>query len=293
MNARPADAAQGQILLNLPAEEYHRRELGVASNSVLKLIRDRSPAQYRAWLDAPAVEDETPAMAFGRAYHCRALESERYAAEYVVLPPFGDLRSSTNRAARDAWLAERPGVTVISKDDAERIEAMHAALMAHPLAKALLCNGECEGDNEVTLRWMDEATGVQCKARADRWLRQRRTMVDLKTTDNASPSAFSKSAAKYGYHIQQAHYCEGARAAGEPADKYLIVAQEKAAPYLVAVYQLDAASETLGYEQRQQGMRTMAECIAADEWPGYSLDAQELSLPAWAFGEVMEISYVD
>lgn len=304
MNAALATSAPaGQILFDLPADEYQRRELGVASSGVLVRLLKKTPAHVKAWVEQP--DETTDAKAFGQAYHCRILEPERFAALYVAPPKKAPRRPSVSQLKAKkpssatiatiefwrAWDAEHAGQIILAPKDRDKIEVMAEALKAHPLANALLF--ECEGDSEVTFRWADEATGVPCKARLDRWQRRRRTVVDLKTADDAGPVAFSKSVAKYGYHIQQAHYCEGARAVGEPVNKYLIVVQEKEAPYLVAVYQLDAATETLGYEQRQQGVQTIAECITANEWPGYAPDAQELSLPAWAFGEAMEISYVD
>src|SRR3546814_5242986 len=94
-------------------------------------------------------------------------------------------------------------------------------------------------------------------------------MADLKTTDDASERGFGRSVVNYGYDITHAHYCEGARACGEPVDKYLIVAQEKKAPYLAAVYELDAAAESRGYEIRNAGMQTMLGCLSTNTWPGY------------------------
>ena len=73
----------------------------------------------------------------------------------------------------------------------------------------------------------------------------------------------------------------------------MIVAQEKKAPYLAVVYQLDAAAESRGYELRQRGMNTMAACLASGDWPGYPRGVQPLSLPDWAIANEMEISYVD
>lgn len=281
MNAQAHDmpALTGQILLDVPAAEYHRRELGVASNTVLKLLREKSPAHYRHWVDAED-DSETPALAFGRAYHCRVLEPERFASEYVVAPDFGDMRSSTNRAKRDAWLAGRPGVTLLSADTSAQIEAMHAALMAHPVAAGIMR----QGVSEVTMRWTDPETGVRVKARADWWVRGK-FFMDLKTTEDASPEGFARSVAKYGYHAQHALYCEGARECGEAITNYLIVAQEKAAPYVPAIYHIDTAAEARGYEMVRQGLLTMAECLTANSWPGYGAGIKELSLPPWALKE--------
>src|SRR3546814_3892487 len=107
-------------------------------------------------------------------------------------------------------------------------------------------------------------------------------MADLKTTDDAIERGFGRSVVNYGYDSTHAHYCEGARACGELVDKYLIVAQEKKAPYLAAVYELDAAAESRGYEIRNAGMQTMLGCLSTNTWPGYPRGIQPLALPGWA-----------
>lgn len=277
MNARVAEQpVAGRILMDVPEAEYHRRELGVASASVLKMLREKTPAHYRAWLD-DANEDETPSLLFGRAYHCRVLQPNLFERTYTVMPYFGDMRSSKNRERREAWLAERPGVLVLSADDAARIESMHAALRRHELAAAIFA----EGHAEVTMRWTDPGTGVECKARHD-WFRPAALVADLKTTDDAGPATFARSVDRYGYHLQHAHYIEGAAACGEPVPNFLIVAQEKEPPYLVAVYQIDAAAEQRGYELRARGLQTLRHCLDTDTWPGHAPGITELSLPAWA-----------
>jgi hypothetical protein len=275
MNAQ-IQYAPGNLLLDIPADVYHARELGVASTSVLKMLLQKSPAHYRAWLDSKD-EHETPALAFGRAYHCRVLEPERFAREFLVMPSFGDMRSSTNRAKRDAWLAEHPGVQVISDEDNDRIAAMHAALMANPVAAGIFADGH----PEVTMYWRDEQTGIGCKARAD-WWRPGMLFADLKTTDDASPEGFARSVVKYGYHIQHAHYADGANACGERIPNFLIVAQEKEAPYVCQVYQIDAAAEVRGFELRERGLQILDRCVRTNTFPGYRTGITELALPNWA-----------
>lgn len=296
------DHPQGQILLNVPAEEYHRKELGVVSASVLKRLSEKTPAHYRAWLDETD-EHDTPAKLFGKAYHDRVLLPDLFAARYIAPPkdPPRDMRhlrhakkpseeTLASIAWWDSWTAGNAGKFILSTEDFALIEAMHAALMRDREIASLLFG---EGDSEVTLRWTDDETGLRCKARADRWNRRRRIMADLKSTDDASERAFGRSVVRYGYDITHAHYCEGAKVCDQPLDKYLLVAQEKTPPYLAAVYELDEPAEARGYEIRQRGMATMAECLASDTWPGYPRGVQPLSLPGWAIANEMEISYVE
>lgn len=302
MNAQLRPTATGEILLDIPAEEYHQRELGVASAGVLRRITEQTPAHYRAWVDGTDEED-TPAKLFGKAYHDRVLLPELFARRYVGEPVGAPMRpteamrnaknpskSSIERVAFwGAWNAKNAGKIVLEAEQFALIEAMHAALMRDPDIAALFS----EGDSEVTLRWTDEETGLRCKARADRWNRRRRIMIDLKTTDDAGERRFGRSVVNYGYDITHAHYSEGARACGEPITDYLLVAQEKHPPYLAAVYQLDAPAEARGYEIRNSAMQTMAACLASNTWPGYPRGVQSLSLPGWAIANEMEISYVE
>lgn len=292
----------GQILLGVPAEEYHKRELGVISAGVLRRLNEETPAHYRAWVD-DTDEGDTPAKVFGKAYHDRVLLPDLFAKCYVGEPVGAPIRptevmrnaknpsqSSIDRVAFwDRWEAENAGKFVMAADQFALIETMHKALMRDPYIADLFA----EGDSEVTLRWIDPDTGLRCKARADRWNRRKRYMVDLKTTDNASERGFGRSVVRYGYDITHAHYSEGAKACGEPLDKYLLVVQEKRPPYLAVVYELDAAAEDRGYGLRQRGMDTMAACMANNIWPGYPSGVQPLAVPGWAIAEELEIGYVD
>lgn len=277
MNAQLKPAEQG-FFNNIPAARYHAKELGVVSNSILKILREKSPAHYLAYIRDESPETKSPALRFGHLYHLAILEPDRFARCAITMPDFGAMQSSTNRAKRDTWIAGLPqGTEVVTEDELEQIAAMRAALLKHPVAAGIIKQGQAE----VTMRWIDERTGLQCKARAD-WHRPRKFFMDLKTCEDASPAGFVKAIATYGYHVQHAHYCDGARALGEPVENYLILAQEKVAPFAVAVYHIDAAAEARGFELRERGMDLMRTCLDADRWPGYGDGITELSLPPWS-----------
>jgi len=259
------------------AEAYHVKRLGELSNSGIKRLM-RSPAHYKAWIEETEAVD-TPALIFGRAFHCALLEPERFAAAYTVEPDFGDCRFKENKGRRDAWRAENAGKESLSVEDGERIQSMLEAIREHPWARLAIRDGQ----SEVTLRWTDEQTGVECKARADYYVPGKAPFVlDVKTCEDASPKAFAKSIATYGYHVQHAHYCEGFRVRGNPLSNYLLLAVEHHAPFAVALYHIDAAAETRGYELRQRAAEDLEKCMQAGDWPAYSNDITSLSLPAWA-----------
>jgi len=264
------------LLLGVPSQEYHRRELHVASKSALDQIA-RSPAHYRSWLHEEPREP-TPALAFGAAFHVALLEPAEFPKLYRTPPAFGDLRTPANKQRKLAWEMEHAGKRDLSEKDGKTIAGMLRSVMSHPTASRLIADGQ----SEVTLRWVDEETGLLCKSRADYYVRSKRMAVDVKTTQDASPDEFARSVYNFGYHRQDALYRDGFRNVGEPIDHYAILAIEKEPPYAVAVYVLDADAVGKGFTSVRLDMDRMAECVRSGEWPAYAPGVSELALPRWA-----------
>lgn len=262
--------------VNVDVSLYHSKQLGMVSKSALDLV-EKSPAHYRAWLDAPP-DSDTPAMAFGRAFHCAVLEPDVFARLYIVQPDFGDCRFKANKSSRDSWLEENSGKAVITSGDYAAIAGMTKSLRAHPAASRIIEDGE----PEVTLRWTDPLTNLPCKSRADYWVKGKLLCADLKSTDDASPEAFARSVYKYRYHVQDALYRAAFSACGEPIQHFALLAVEKAPPYAVAVYTLDADAVQRGYQAARRNIETLSECLASDQWVAYSNGVETLSLPRWA-----------
>lgn len=270
----------------VPDAVYHRKVLGLASKSALDRFA-RSPAHYLAWLRG-AETDETPALHLGKAVHCAMLEPARFDREYIAEPEWGPCRANAelgvsteqgreNKKRRDAWRAARAGAPTLTVDEARSIRGMVASVLAHPLASRMLE----QGDAEVTLRWLDQPSGLACKARLD-WLVPSLSMIaDIKSTQDASPDGFRRSVAKYGYHRQDAFYRDGMRAIGAPVEHFAFVACEKEAPYAVAVYSLDVEAITAGERQTRRLLDSLAACCARGQFPGYPDTIHTLSLPPW------------
>jgi hypothetical protein len=272
---------------------YHSDRDGILSASAIKQLL-RTPAHYRAWSTAPLDLTETPAQAFGKAFHCALLEPERFERIYATLPADAprDLRylreakkiSDDTRAAIDFWDAwHGAGKRSLSADDAVRIAAMVQGVHTHPWAGKLIAGGRAE----VSLRWLDEATGLPCKARADYFVDRPglRYVLDVKTCEDASPEGFARACARYLYHLQHAHYVDGFRSLGLPLQGYYLLAVEKDAPHVCQPYALDAAAEARGFELRAGGAELLARCLAEESWPAYSNDIPTLALPNWALSK--------
>lgn len=237
----------------------------------------RSPQHYRHRLSTPRAD--SPAMRLGRARHARILEPERYADEVAVWA--GERRGN-------AWLAFKEacaGREILTVSEAEEVEAIATAVYAHPTAASLLTGGAAER----VVTWTDAATGLDCKARLD-YLRAD-AIVDLKTTKDASPRTFGRNAYTYGYHSQVAFYADGlgGETSTVPRRCYLI-AVESEAPHAVAVYEVGEDALAVGRREYRRLLTQLAECRAADEWPGYGDGVSDLWLPDWAYGDGSDLS---
>lgn len=169
--------------------------------------------------------------------------------------------------------------TILNPEQWKTIHAMRDALMAHQAANALLTG--IPGKAEKSVYWIDATTGVLCRCRPD-WWRDDNLIVDLKTTEDASPEGFARSIAKFRYDVQDAFYTDGVQqATGKRPKAFVFIAVEKKPPYGVGVYVLDSETKDLGRAQYQHDLRVYAECLRTGEWPGYGDKIQIISLPAW------------
>jgi hypothetical protein len=217
-------------------------------------------------------------MRLGTALHTHVLELSRWDEEIAVAPAM-DRRTKAGKESYAAFEAAAAGKTVITADDAEVVMAMGRSIMRHPGAAMLL---GLPGKAETTHMWTDEATGLECKCRPDWLLDDGSLIVDLKTTEDASPAGFSKSIAAYRYHVQAAHYLTGVeRATGRRPDQFVFCVVEKRPPHAVAVYAADAEMVAAGQVIAARDMLLLAECRDADYWPAYSDQIETISLPAW------------
>jgi len=253
---------EGMTITN---EQYHADPAISASH--LHAVAQSPYHYWSRFLDPQRQRPEpTAAMKLGSLVHCAVLEPDELSKRYGVCLP-----RNTKAGKEQAAEMAAAGIEAVTGSDMELALAMAGAVRSHQAAAELLRHGQAE----QSFWWDDPASGLRCKCRPD-WLNGA-TVVDLKTTTDASPRGFAKSCATFRYHVQASHYLSGL-----PAERFVFIAVEKTYPYAVGVYQLDAEAMTVGAELRRQNMQTISDCMAINEWPGYSQGIEPLSLPKWA-----------
>lgn len=253
-------------------EEYNARE-GVRA-SILKEIL-RSPAHAREMMRNP--KEPTAAMELGTAVHSAILEPHEF-EKYIVAPKF-DKRTKEGKAAAADFESSNPGRTMIDQEKYSVLEGCVKSVYAHKAASALLSQGKCE----QTVHWKDGDFDLMCKARPDFYVDG--LCVDVKTTQDASPSGFARQVANLRYHLQAFHYLRGITAiTGLVHDTFRVIAIETKAPFACAVYELDFGTMEKAEQEWKKAMSIYAQCTSLNEWPAYSDEIQSLGIPAWAFG---------
>lgn len=257
----------------LKINDYHKHP--AVSKSHLDFVA-KSPLHYWArYLDPNRViPPPTPAMLLGTAVHSSVLEPDDYAKSFVIAP--ADINRRTN-AGKEEWAAFEAAAkdkVVLTGEQAELVAHMTAAVRSHPAAKAVL---GLPGLAERSYAWMDTATDERCKCRPDWHSADKRIVVDLKTTDDASPEAFARSIQKWRYHVQASWYLRGVG-----GEQFLFLAVEKSPPFCVAVYAATPAMISAGDRVADRDLTLLAECRAKNSWPGYAEEIVTLDLPRWS-----------
>lgn len=267
------------VELDLPEAEYHAHP--ALSSSGAKAIL-KAPAIFR-WEQthrrySKAFDVGTIAHGFvlGTGWPVDIIPADILATNGAV---------STAKAKEFVKASRAAGRVPVVQAEYDRARAMADEVLAHPVAGRLF--EQDRGAPEVSLFWTDDETGVDCRARLDflDYRTDRRTLItDLKTTANADPNAFGRTAADFGYEISTWWYLDAlAHARGDDDAAFVHVLVEKEPPYLVSVVQLDEPSVELGRRKAMRARAMFRDCTEADLWPGYSTDVEPVTLPRWAF----------
>ncbi len=238
----------------------------------------KSPAHLKVALETP--QKETEALRFGKLFHKAMENPRRFMDTFVIMPEFegktkdGKPTKSKNsievKQARQDWInSQEPDAVIVDQEEADLITGMIKSVSQHKIAAFILAKGTPEVSGWVE----DPATGVILQFRPD-YIHEMGYIIDLKTTIDASEESFTSDIfSRRGrfYLLQAAHYAYCAKLIGMKGyDSFTFVAVEKSAPYGVNVFTLSEAHLDAAEELRSALTKRYAQCLASDEWPGYS-----------------------
>lgn len=245
-----------------------------------------SGLEYQA--KAGAIKD-SDTLRMGRAGHTAVLEMERFLAEYAQFEtkhPDGSKRIRSGGAWED-FKATNATKTILTPEQFADAMSMRDAVRDHPIAGPLV---KGLGRNELSLVWSHGRTKETLKARLDRITRL--ALIDIKTSHDISPESFQRTAIKLGYFMQLSMYSDGAEACGLGSLPVKIVAVQNAAPFDVAVYDVESDALDYGRERYNQAIDTVLRCRKENKWPGFATEGTlPLGLPLWMQSKGETVSF--
>lgn len=277
---------------DIPEAKYHSdpvgHEWGSLSVTAAKLLIPPAPA---AKFEHARKHGHLPTRAQKLGTLAHALTFGQPTGDLVVLDY--ENRTRTKAFIKDEAEALAAGKQVVLRKEWDEATAIADAVHANPTAAGLLAGA----DHEVSMFWEDDEFGIWCRGRMDalalEW--EMPTIVDLKSTKDASKEAFAKSVADYGYHRQDVHYRQGLAAClgchWQEID-FVFVVVETEPPYLTATYRISDGTggqygdrlpddTALALEQLRAARERFRDCSKAGIWPGYSQEIETLQLPRY------------
>jgi hypothetical protein len=250
----------------------------------------KSMLHMKAVIDGVAKEP-SPAMLLGSALHAAILEPANF-GEMLRVAPDVDRRTKAGKEEYAAFVASLPkNAIVLTADDYNAVRDAQLAVNA-----SMLPNLMGAGESEVSVYWGEQCGDkvVGCKARLD-WLGHlagqpdQGIIIDIKTTRDASPGAFARSAAAYGYLHQAAWYMRAAArlnatGQGPKIADYFMVAVEMEPPYAVGLYRLSSDDLRAADLDNLETLQCWAAACEADEfWGPTGSTIRTLNVPEWVF----------
>jgi len=271
------------IYTDISIEAYHENKTHVSATT-LKYARE-SLKHYDWYRRGKIVQENKPHFNFGNAFELALLSPKEYLEKVAIMPESDwfeevkkanpevkTVRNTTIYKERNAeWTKGVAGKYIINetgKESFEAIEEMLSSCYQDKIIQGLIKNTEYQ----LSLFWDDPQTGVKLKTRPDICKRKKNIIINVKTTEDGSPDAFSKDLKKYDYPLQAVIEMSGCLNTGlmETIDKYFWLVVEKVEPYNATIYEfapadIGAVRDTLDF--------ILTKIKKAEEqnlWPGYS-----------------------
>lgn len=257
------------IYAGVPESVYHGDRGSISSSQARRLL-EVTPHRWKWERDNP--KPPSDAFDLGTAVHTIVLGVGAQPVDSGY-----DKWQSNDAKAEVARIRKAGGIPLKPKDYA----AAHAAaakVLNHEGAAAILA----EGEPELSAWVRDPETGVMLRSRPDwtRWLDPVTAICDdFKTSSEPGPDEFLWSAAKYGYHRQQAWIKRVMRLLGiEVIDfRFLVVCTDP--PYEPYIVDLPQRAEDLGDRDNRRAIDRYAECMHTDIWPTHADGIHHIDLP--------------
>lgn len=271
-------------IFNLTAEQYHADPAPTASlsNSIANILIDQSP--LHAYLAHPRLNvnyqrEVNTRFDLGSAAHMMLLERRE---DKIVRVQAKDWRTNAAKDARAA--AQANGQFAVLEEQYGDIVSMCSAAQDYLLTTEL---GDmlATGDPEQTVLWQEGS--IWYRSRPDLISRDRRVILDYKSTSSAAPDFVAKQIGRMNYDLQSEFYTRGLKAIGLEHDPvFVFLFQEITPPYACSLMSLDNTFREVGKLKLARAMKLWETSLTTNTWPGYTNKILYVAPKPWDAAEM-------
>lgn len=286
------------IYPDLTSADYHKQHDWLSWSSMKDLLPPKTPAHFKYAMDerrAGRREEKrhydlgniVHALVLGRGHEYEVVT--KVTREKETVPADGYTTVSAQKH-RDAIYAA--GKVPVLAHELDSAQVMAAAIKDHEGAAELLSAGQ----PEVAIFWVDDDTGVPCRAMVD-WLDvERGIAVDVKTANSSAPVDMRRESSKFGYYGQAMHYSEGLTALTGKDFRFIFVPVSKDKPHLVSLVQYDPddlLEQVTIHAAVDRCRRLYRDCTASGVWPGYGNEVHHINLTNYVRDLIEDVCGID
>jgi exodeoxyribonuclease VIII len=289
MNAIIEMPKAAHLIEKMSNDEYHA--CPEFSSSQLKDMNRSAAHFYVNSISKEAKKETTSAMSFGTLVHTMFLEPEQFEKEFVIAPKF-DRRTKAGKEEAAAWEEANAGKLLVTDEDVENATRMATNLRTLSTYKAMQDNF---GMAEASIFFTDPMYDLPLRIRPDYHIPPcgalpNGLIIDLKTTDDARPMAFSRTCGNFYYDLSAAMYREGFQQHYGTEDKppFIFLVAERNTPFNVKQYRASDLFISIGDERYKKSKQLLAESLLIDEWSGYSTDLEDIFLPQYLTNQALK-----
>jgi hypothetical protein len=243
----------------------------------------QNPMEFKMrYVDDPPTlpPKESDAFAMGHAVHCLALEPEKFDERFAAAPKV-DRRTTAGKIRWAGHLEDSKDKIVIDEQDYADAIACVQALNNHAEFATIMAQ-----PRRVEVPFEFDLFGHRFKAKPDCIIDSMKLILDIKTTDDASPHRWQWSAVDYGYH-RQAYIYQHALAVETCQDYQFIFAvvekpkpSTRGIPPTVALYELNDETLAMGRHDARMLVEEYEKRLETNNWQQpYSSGIVPLRLP--------------
>lgn len=268
-------------------EEYFSLDCFINSSSAKKGLE--SMALFESNFFRGETVEDTNAMMIGRRVHMALFEQEKFKKNIVVMPDYGDMRSSKNREKRDDFILSMPkGAVIVTQDDLDQITGIANAILRHPEGLALIKDGH----TEIVGFARCPITGLALKVKMDFLSFDFERLTDLKTTKSSKKSKFMRDVFgdEYRYDFQLAFYIYVTKLInGKAPNLCAHLCAEKKDPYEPAAYYYTEFELQRAHDDVLRVLKAIRECIDTGVWPFRQQNIERGEVPVYIKNEANKI----